>query len=345
LEEAKKKAEQSAKVLVERRFKEPANLEDLRDVRGEYRRRLAATDSQLSTVVRGRLDGVKRARDLIEDSAAQTADLQAQFAKMEALSRDCRGLFGTYPHIKRLHHARSNLASTARLVEFFFAIPARAQALTDLLREQPRQMKIVYEGAAELEAWRDSFMTALKQYGTRALSSGGSGGRGSVAFEGSGREGGADPRKYQRIVERAGPLLNAVLQLVTELRRQVVTNVAGTVDEQGGWGGGGCLELAMTQPALLVSSLEVAELMRARQRRRYQAAYRAALESGADPDEALGGLESGEELHAEMINGLRKGLDLKIGSQFAQMQMAAVDAGDSKTMATPTAATHLPGDL
>jgi hypothetical protein len=56
-------------------------------MRAEYRRKLVATEGQLSSVVRTRLDGVKRARDLITDSASQIADLTGQFAEMEDLSR------------------------------------------------------------------------------------------------------------------------------------------------------------------------------------------------------------------------------------------------------------------
>jgi hypothetical protein len=58
-----------------------------REMRAEYRRKLVATEGQLSSVVRTRLDGVKRARDLITDSASQIAGLTGQFAEMEDLSR------------------------------------------------------------------------------------------------------------------------------------------------------------------------------------------------------------------------------------------------------------------
>lgn len=49
----------------------------------DFRKKLTATESQLSAVVRSRLDGVKRARDLIEDNANQISKLHEQFAKME----------------------------------------------------------------------------------------------------------------------------------------------------------------------------------------------------------------------------------------------------------------------
>lgn len=43
---------------------------------------------------------------------------------------DGRGLFGKYPHLKKLHHARTNLAVTSQLSEFFYTIPQRAEDLT-----------------------------------------------------------------------------------------------------------------------------------------------------------------------------------------------------------------------
>lgn len=42
---------------------------------------------------------------------------------------DGRGLFGKYPHLKKLHHARTNLAVTSQLSEFFYTIPQRAEGL------------------------------------------------------------------------------------------------------------------------------------------------------------------------------------------------------------------------
>ena len=44
-------------------------------------------------------------------------------------------------------------------------------------------------------------------------------------------------------------------------------------------------------------------------------------------------------------NRLKKGLDNRISAQFATMQMAGVDAGESKVFATLGAATNLLVDL
>ncbi|CAN0113680.1 unnamed protein product [Ectocarpus fasciculatus] len=131
LEEAQQQAEAAAATLIERKFKEPANLEDIAEMCADFRKKLTATESQLSSVVRSRLDGVKRARDLIDDNANQISKLHDQFAKMEELCReeDGRGLFGKYPHLKKLHHARTNLAVTSQLSEFFYTIPQRAEGL------------------------------------------------------------------------------------------------------------------------------------------------------------------------------------------------------------------------
>ena len=57
--------------------------QDIAEMTADFRKKLAATESQLSAVVRSRLDGVKRARDLIEDNANQISKLHDQFAKME----------------------------------------------------------------------------------------------------------------------------------------------------------------------------------------------------------------------------------------------------------------------
>ncbi|CBJ33864.1 conserved unknown protein [Ectocarpus siliculosus] len=281
LEEAQQQAEAAAATLIERKFKEPANLEDIAEMCADFRKKLTATESQLSSVVRSRLDGVKRARDLIDDNASQISKLHGQFAKMEELCReeDGRGLFGKYPHLKKLHHARTNLAVTSQLSEFFYTIPQRAEGLIKQLKEQPSQLKEVYLEVSRLEYWRASFMKALK------------------------------------------------------------------TDQYGRWIGGGCLELAMQDPALLVRTLEVAELMRARLRQDWDEAKRVAKETGGDPDEAVAGLQSADELFEEINKGLKKGLDNRVSAQFATMQMAGVDAGESKVFATLGAATNLLVDL
>lgn len=75
-------------------------------------------------------------------------------------------------------------------------------------------------------------------------------------------------------------------------------------DTTGRWTGGGCLELAMRDPALLVRTLEVAELMRARLRQEWEEAKRLAMENGGDPDEAVAGMQSEQELFEEINKGL-----------------------------------------
>ncbi|CAM9468737.1 unnamed protein product, partial [Discosporangium mesarthrocarpum] len=199
-------------------------------------------------MVRARLDGVKRSRDLIQGSAKEISQLHGQFAKMEQLCRsgEGRGLFGKYPHIKKLHHARTNLAVTFQLVEFFYTIPEKAESLTRALKEQPHKIKAVYEEASRLEHWRNSFMVALKDYGDKAMS--------RSTFKTS-REG-ADPIKYQRIVNKVGPQLSVVLNLSVAIRESIINNLAGQMDENGAWVQGGCLDLAIQDPALLVRTLE-----------------------------------------------------------------------------------------
>lgn len=48
---------------------------------------------------------------------------------------------------------------------------------------------------------------------------------------------------------------------------------------------------------------QVAELMRARLRRDWDEAKRVAKETGGDPDEAVLGMQSGEELFEEITKG------------------------------------------
>jgi exocyst complex component 3 len=334
LEDARRVAWDSARRLVEKKFKEPASLEDIREMRAEYRRKLNATESQLSSAVRSRLDGVKRARDLIQESSEKIEELHAQFGEMEQLSRDCRGLFGKYPHIKTLHHARRNLAVTAHLVEYFYTIPSKAAALLELLQAQPDQVKYVCSEATQLEGWRISFMAALKDYGDSS--------RTRATFQRSRK--GADPVKYHRIVERVGPQLSAVLELSDAVREQIRRNIIGHFNAQGQWVGGGCQALALNNPALLVRTLEAHEILKGRAGRIYETTRSRALKSGGGADEAdvaVAGLDSAEALQEKLVGGLRDGLRAKITSQFAQMQMAAVDAGDSKVHATLTAATNL----
>ncbi|CAM9404257.1 unnamed protein product [Chrysoparadoxa australica] len=317
------------------KIKELSSLEELRELRSEYRRKLAAIEGQLSGVVRTRLDGVKRARDLIEDSAAQIAELHGQFSKMEDLSRDCQGLFVSYPHIKSIHHARSNLGLTAHLVEYFFTMPRQVEILKEVLREQPEQLKYVYREAAKLETWRESFMAALKDYGEKA--------QGRATFKRS-REG-ADPVKYQKIVELVGPQLSSVLEVSRMVREEVMTSITGQTDSLGNWLGGGCLELAVTDPRRLVQTLEVAELMYLRCQGTWGDAKERAEKEGRDLEEALAGVESGESFNSELMLALRTGLEMKVSAQFAQMQMAAVDAGESKVLATLGAASSMLLDL
>jgi hypothetical protein len=59
--------------------------------------------------------------------------------------------------------------------------------------------------------------------------------------------------KYQLIVEKVGPQLSVVKELSQAVRAQIVQIIGGRVDSQGNWLGGGCLELAITDPGELVA--------------------------------------------------------------------------------------------
>ncbi len=89
--------------------------------------------SQLSSSVRARLDSVKRARDLITESAKHVTDIKQRAQEMDMLTSHCRGLFEKYPHIRRLHRARRNLAITKSLLEYTYAIPEKAHAVRIML--------------------------------------------------------------------------------------------------------------------------------------------------------------------------------------------------------------------
>ena len=52
------------------------------------------------------------------------------------------------------------------------------------------------------------------------------------------------------------------------------------------------------------------------------------------------GLEPPDAMAEEILAGLKDGIDHKIIAQFAQMQMAAVDAGESQVMATLGQSSH-----
>lgn len=70
---------------------------------------------------------------------------------------------------------------------------------------------------------------------------------------------------------------------------------------------GSCLELTSNHhhraAAKIIKHRQVAELMRARLRQDWDEAKRVAQETGGDPDEAVAGMQSGEELFDEINKG------------------------------------------
>ncbi|CAM9880746.1 unnamed protein product, partial [Discosporangium mesarthrocarpum] len=81
--------------------------------------------------------------------------------------------------------------------------------------------------------------------------------------------------------------------------------------------------------------------MRARQQKDWEEAKKKAIKVDRDVEEAVAGIQSGEDLFEEIMHGLQRGLEKRVASQFARLQMDSVDAGESMVSATLKASNRL----
>ena len=150
-----------AREKIKKKFMESSSLDDISAMRNELQNRLSEADAKLKSAVQGKLDSLKRAVDLMEESSAKLEGLSGSIDRVDARIAQTNTVISKYPNVKRVHYALDNLRKVISQVEFFSEIPKRVAELKREL-DAPDKLKKVYLECLQLQAWRSALMKELQ---------------------------------------------------------------------------------------------------------------------------------------------------------------------------------------
>eukprot|EP00624_Nannochloropsis_granulata_P000230 evm.model.NODE_10862_length_9145_cov_23.780865.2 len=301
-----------ASKIVKKRFMEQVDLDDVSELRAEYKKKLSSLELQLSGMVQVKLDGVKRAMDVIQAANDQMAAVRGEFEGMHELCRKAgeqgKLLFDAYPRLKMINRARKNLERTLKEVTYYANLPSRVDHLVGLLEEQPLQLRQVYLEGQQLELWRDELLRELKvQQGVKSPTKPSSSSPATTT----------SPTRIISVGDRMqatfGVHLEEVKKLLDAIRKKIFDNISN------------CFEIVQVDPRILVSTLEIVDMHEAFQKEKANRARKRAEKNLENVEEAVA-LSLLEDLRADVVTKLKQKVDERASGIFAQAQAQAMQA-------------------
>lgn len=261
---------EKARAMIEKRFTDPSSLDSLGELTLQLEKSLALAESQLNGAVQSKLDSLKRAVDLMDESSVKLTNLSKNINKIDEKIAQTNTSISKFETLKRVHNARENLSKVIAQVESLEKVPERVAYLRSLLDDDPANLKMVFLEALKLESLRISLNKEIRVYQARRKSvvgappnhmlltnpAAGGGGVSSrrMTLSGGGMKGSAG--HFAKIREEVEKHLNLVPILVTEVRQRVFGNINRMWD------------LADSAPEDLVTSFEIIEMQHEYNQRR-----------------------------------------------------------------------------
>jgi hypothetical protein len=151
-----------AREVISSKLLDPSSREEVPYLRAQIKKQLMAAESQLNHAVQNRLDAMKRAVDIIQDSrqkVEETFELMQQIDKRIETTNTSISNFET---LKRVHFARENLKKVIGQVEFFARVPERVSELMRVLEDEPHRLKEVYIESVKLDSLRKYILKEIR---------------------------------------------------------------------------------------------------------------------------------------------------------------------------------------
>lgn len=237
---------QKARDTISQNFADPSSLDEIGVLSLQMEKQLLAAEEQLNGAVQSKLDSLKRAVDLMDESAVKLNILAANINKIDEKIAQTNTAISNYESLKRVHNARDNLSKVIAQVEFFAKVPERAKELKELLDKNPSSLKEVYIESLKYESLRKALVKEIRVSRNRKKSVSGRVPMMTSGYSGHGGDYSEDT--FKNIKDAVENHLRIVPELVDEVRLRVFTNISRLND------------LASNSPADLVMSFEIIEM-------------------------------------------------------------------------------------
>jgi hypothetical protein len=150
-----------AREAIAARFSDLSSLDDIATYRASVQKNLAAADSKLNVAVQGKLDALKRAVDLMDESSGKLSEFTNTMSVVnDRIMMTCTGI-SAYTKLSKAHHARENIKKVIQQVDFFLKVPERIEFLNNQLEQEPYNMRVVFTEAISQQALREALLSEI----------------------------------------------------------------------------------------------------------------------------------------------------------------------------------------
>lgn len=132
-------AVKSARQTIAQKFSLQSDFEELGATALLYEKQLAIVEGQLNSAVQSKLDSLKRAVDLMDESSVKLSKLSSNIQRIDEKITLTNTNISKYKYLKRVHNAKENLNKVIEQVKFFSMVPERVSELLTQLHEIKQQ--------------------------------------------------------------------------------------------------------------------------------------------------------------------------------------------------------------
>lgn len=331
-------ARQRAREMIRNKFASVDQLEDTGILASQLEKELNIINAKLNSEVQSKLDSLKSAVDLMDESETKLTKLFKNISKIDEKIALTNTVISQTERLKYAHHARDNITKVIDQVNFFINVPQRVEHLTQLLKNDKRHLREVFLEALKLESLRAALMKELNVSKHKRKSMISSTTRESLD--------GTSPQRRESIggnitvadySNETKETVTKQLKVVPELMRNVNSLVLEIIENM--------VELAETNPPLVVQAFEIIEMQQEYNDRRNTANERLVRNTLSEEEMKLNvqkkqnlvfqrtgiKLESYENVHADVEGKLRDIFDGIVIKEFAALEVKENSTGSKAT--------------
>lgn len=266
-------AKRKARDIIEKKFRDPTDLEDLTVLSGQLQKQAMVADSQLNGSVQSKLEALKRAADLMDATSSQLGTLSKTVTMIDERIYASNTSISNYAYLSRVHNVRDNIGKVLSQIDFFAHVPERVNTLKELVENEPQRLKEVFLESLKLESLRKELLAQIKVSRTRRSSVATMPSTDSPAGHAAAKVVGTSDFSAETGA-RVREAVETHLHIVPDLARHIRQKVMLIIDNMS--------EVAEMNPQDLVAAFEVIEMQTEYQERRMSRAHTLGLPEPSD---------------------------------------------------------------
>lgn len=243
MNELNKIARKNAQQMIRRKFEDIGNLEESSILRSQLEKQEVVAVSQLNGAVQSKLEALKRAADLMDESSVKLSKLSSVMHLVDKRISQSNTAISNHENLRRVHNVRDNIDKVLDQIKFFAKVPERVNMLKEIIDSDPTRIKEVFLESLRLESLRIALLKEIRISRNR---------RKSVISQDS-RYSQSIGRDFSR--DTGSKIREAVenhLHIVPDLTRYLRQHLWGTIDRM--------MEIAEVAPQDLVAAFEIIEM-------------------------------------------------------------------------------------